>query len=105
MIPQGITPPNEKARTVMTRKNARKTTGEPWRCRDQPHAYNLPIPTASMQSCHQSATERSEVADWRQAGIGYTLDRKLASTSFVADWRQAGIGYTVHENSKRCGGV
>ncbi len=35
------------------------------------------------------------VADWRQAGIGYTAGPVMMATLLVADWRQAGIGYTT----------
>jgi len=40
-------------------------------------------------------TSTSIVADWRQAGIGYTFSSSSPCVSPVADWRQAGIGYTT----------
>ncbi len=39
-------------------------------------------------------TAGDQVADWSQAGIGYTWLAGLALPACVADWSQAGIGYT-----------
>ncbi len=44
-------------------------------------------------SCSDQRTD-SRVADWSQAGIGYTIAMLRPSQSKVADWSQAGIGYT-----------
>ncbi len=35
------------------------------------------------------------VADWPQAGIGYTAAKEGTRHDVVADWPQAGIGYTA----------
>jgi len=44
--------------------------------------------------CATGSSLKALVADWSQAGIGYTFISSDQAKADVADWSQAGIGYT-----------